>query len=72
MAAWTQCSRIYEISTWVWLYELSRRDRRHIGGCRQRDNTPTASCAGVSGTRSRVSYTFAPISVKVPKRWPNN
>ena len=30
MLAWTQRSRTYEINTWVWLYELSRRHQRHI------------------------------------------
>ena len=30
MLTWTQRSRIYEINTWVWLYELSRRHKRHI------------------------------------------
>jgi hypothetical protein len=30
MRAWPKHSVIYEINTWVWLYELGRRDNRHI------------------------------------------
>jgi Alpha amylase, catalytic domain len=39
MLTWTQRSRIYEINTWVWLYELSRRYKRpiHLGNVPAQD-----------------------------------
>jgi hypothetical protein len=39
MPTWTQRSRIYEINTWVWLYDLSRRYKRpiHLGNVPAQD-----------------------------------
>jgi hypothetical protein len=75
MAAWTQCSRIYGISTWVWLYELSRRDRRRLAYevvASATTRRPHRALGYLAPAQSLVHLrTDQRVGVKVPKRWPN-